>query len=152
MITIIACSRHVYILFFAHIPFVVNHTINATPTERLQHYTFCWFVAVPSSKYFLLLLMRNLLLIKICALGNLWNELSKGWYPIKCLASPWKQTCQVVLRSQSQSGMCAKLRTVAASNDRDHPTRSLFYCLFVPRIYRCCSSRTFRSLWTVHSA
>jgi len=36
----IACSRHVYIwvLFFPHIPFVVNHTINATPLERLQHW------------------------------------------------------------------------------------------------------------------
>jgi len=36
--SIIACSRHVYlVLFFAHIPFVVNHTFNATPPERLQH-------------------------------------------------------------------------------------------------------------------
>jgi len=36
---IIACSRHAYIfLFFAHIPFVVNHTINPTPPERLQQY------------------------------------------------------------------------------------------------------------------
>ena len=34
---IIAFSRHAYIvLFFAHIPFVVHHTINATPPERLQ--------------------------------------------------------------------------------------------------------------------
>ena len=38
--SIITCSHHAYIfLFFAHIPFVVNHTINATPPERLQHYT-----------------------------------------------------------------------------------------------------------------
>jgi len=36
---IIACSLHAYIfLFFAHIPFMVNHTMNATPPERLQHY------------------------------------------------------------------------------------------------------------------
>ena len=36
--SIIACLRHTHIfLFFAHIPFVVNHTINATPPERLQH-------------------------------------------------------------------------------------------------------------------
>ena len=35
--SIIACSRHIYVLlFFAHIPFVVNHTINATPPQRLQ--------------------------------------------------------------------------------------------------------------------
>ena len=37
--SIIACSRHIHIfLFFAHIQFVVNHRINATPLERLQHY------------------------------------------------------------------------------------------------------------------
>jgi len=34
--SIIACSRHIYVvLFFAHIPFVVNRTFNATPTQRL---------------------------------------------------------------------------------------------------------------------
>jgi len=26
------------VLFFAHIPFVVNRAFNATPTERLRHY------------------------------------------------------------------------------------------------------------------
>jgi len=31
----------------------------------------------------------------------------------------------ILLRSEIPSGMCAKLRTVAASNNRDHPTRSL---------------------------
>ena len=31
------------------------------------------------------------------------------------------------------SGMCVKLRTVTASNNRDHATRSLYYCLFAPR-------------------
>ena len=37
--SIIACSRHIHIfLFFAHILFVVNHAINATPSERLQHH------------------------------------------------------------------------------------------------------------------
>jgi len=35
--SIIACSHHIHIfLFFACIPFMVNHTINATPLERLQ--------------------------------------------------------------------------------------------------------------------
>jgi len=28
----------IWVLFFMHIPFVVNHTFKATPTERLQHY------------------------------------------------------------------------------------------------------------------
>ena len=31
--------------------------------------------------------------------------------------------------------MCAKLHTVAASNNRDHPTRSLYYSLFGPHTY-----------------
>ena len=36
--SIIACSRHIYlVLFFTHIPFVVNCAFSATPTERLQH-------------------------------------------------------------------------------------------------------------------
>jgi len=41
--SIVACSRHIQILlFFVHIPFVVNHTFNATPTDRLQHnHFFC---------------------------------------------------------------------------------------------------------------
>jgi len=35
--SIIACSRHIYIvLFFAHIPFVANPAFSATPAERLQ--------------------------------------------------------------------------------------------------------------------
>jgi len=40
MITLLLLVRDTYIsvLFFAHIPFVVNYTFNATPTERLQQY------------------------------------------------------------------------------------------------------------------
>jgi len=35
--SIIACSHHIYVvLFFAHIPFVVNRTFNTTPMKRLQ--------------------------------------------------------------------------------------------------------------------
>jgi len=34
-----ACSRHIHVfLFFTHIPFVLNHTINATPPERFQQH------------------------------------------------------------------------------------------------------------------
>jgi len=58
-----------------------------------------------------------------------------------------------VLRFESPSGICAKLRTVASSNNRVHTTRSFYYCLFSPHIrICCCSSRTFRSWWTAHSA
>jgi len=57
----------------------------------------------------------------------------------------------MTLGSESPSGKCAKLHTVAASNNRDHPMRSLCYYLFVPHVYGCCSSRTSCSWWTTHS-
>jgi len=46
----------------------------------------------------------------------------------------------------------AKLHTAAASNNRDHALWSLYYCLFAPGIFGCCSSRTLLSWWTAHSA
>ena len=51
----------------------------------------------------------------------------------------------LVLWSESRSGKCAKFHTVAAGNNRDHLTRSLYYCLFVPHIFIfvCCSSCLF---------
>jgi len=53
-----------------------------------------------------------------------------------------------VLRSEIPSGMCAKPRTVAASSNRNHLTRSLYYCLFAPRMYVCCSgSSPARGQW-----
>jgi len=33
---LLARATYTMVLFFTHIPFVVNHTINATPPERLQ--------------------------------------------------------------------------------------------------------------------
>jgi len=33
---LLARATYIMVLFFAHIPFVVNHTSNATPPERLQ--------------------------------------------------------------------------------------------------------------------
>jgi len=57
----------------------------------------------------------------------------------------------VLLRSESPNGKCAKLHTVAASNNRHHAPQSLYYCLFVPHIYGCCSSRTSRSCWISRS-
>jgi len=41
----------------------------------------------------------------------------------------------ILLWSESPSGMCTKLHNVAASNNIDYPTRSLYYCLFAPHIY-----------------
>jgi len=57
----------------------------------------------------------------------------------------------LVLRLKSSSGMCAKLHTVAASNNRDHLMRSLYCCLFTPHIFVCCSLRTSHSWWITQS-
>jgi len=45
----------------------------------------------------------------------------------------------VLLQSESPSGISTKLHTAVASSNRDHPTRSLSYCLFTLHIYVCCS-------------
>ena len=57
----------------------------------------------------------------------------------------------LVLWSERSNGKCAKLHTVTASNNRDHQTRSLYYCLFAPHIYGCCSSHTSRTWWIAQS-
>ena len=41
----------------------------------------------------------------------------------------------VLLRSESPSGMCAKLHAAAASNNRAHTPQSLYHCLFAPPMY-----------------
>jgi len=38
LLLLLARATYIMVLFFAHIPFVVNHTINATPPERLQQH------------------------------------------------------------------------------------------------------------------
>jgi len=56
----------------------------------------------------------------------------------------------LLLWLESLNGMCAKLHTVAASNNRDHMPWSLYYCLFAPHIYGC-SSCTSHLWWITHS-
>ena len=52
-----------------------------------------------------------------------------------------------MLWSKRLNGTCAKLHTVAASNNRDHPTRSLYFCLFTSHIFVCCFLRTSHLWW-----
>jgi len=47
--------------------------------------------------------------------------------------------------------MCAKLHTVAATNNRDYPTRSLYCCLFAPHIYGCNSLHSSHLWWLAHA-
>jgi len=38
LLLLLARTTYIMVLFFTHIPFVVNHTINATALERLQQH------------------------------------------------------------------------------------------------------------------
>jgi len=137
------------VLFFTHIPFVVNHTINVTPPERLQQHPLL-FTTNHTDRTF-----------------SVWR-LNYG-RP----SHPGHST--ILLRSEIPSGMSAKLRTVAASNNRVHMPWSLSayagrYVLSFTSWYRqsfhatitliacsrhiyvwCCSSRTSRSWWITQS-
>ena len=97
------------VLFFTHIPFVVNHTINATPLERLQQHPLLFTTNHTDRTFFV------------------WR--------LNSARPPHPGHSSILLRSEIPSSMCAKLRTVATSNNRDHPTRSLYYCLFAPHAY-----------------
>jgi len=58
----------------------------------------------------------------------------------------------ILLRSKSVSGKCTNLHTMAASNNKDYPTKSLLILLVrATYIYGCCSSRTSCSWWIAHS-
>ena len=96
------------VLFFTHIPFVVNHTFNAPPPERLQQHPLLFTMKRTDRTFF----VRRL------------NSARPS--------HPGHST--ILLRSEIPSGICAKLCTVAASNNRVHMPWSLYYCLFAPHI------------------
>jgi len=108
---------------------MVNHTFNTTSTERLQQHSFLFRANCTDRTFFL-------------------------WRLYLAWPSHHHGHSTILLRSESQSGKCAKLHTMAASNNRDyHPTRSLIACLCHIRVGRYVgySSRTSRSGWIAHS-
>jgi len=98
-----------WVLFFTHNLFMVNCTFNATPTDRLQQHP--------------LLFTTN----RIDRTFFLWRlQPAQPSHP---------SHGTILLWSGSSSSKCANLHTVAASNNRDHSTRSLHYCMVTPHIY-----------------
>ena len=92
-------ARYTWVLFFVHIPFVVNCTFNATPTERLQQISLLFTTNRTDFMFFL------------------WKlHLARPSHP---------SHSTILLWSQSPCGKCAKLHSVAASNNRYHTPRSL---------------------------
>jgi len=62
-----------------------------------------------------------------------------------------RQSCCRLLRSEIPSGMCAKLRTVTASNNRDHAPQSFLLLHARATHTYFCSSRTSRSNHTFNA-
>jgi len=114
-------APHIWVLFFAHIPFVVTQrqwrgSNNIPSFYNEPHRSHVLFVkSAPGTTF-----------------------------------TSWSQH-HILLRSESPSGKCAKLHTVSANSSRDHMPWSLYHWLFAPRIYGCYSSRTSRSWWIAHS-
>jgi len=105
LLLLLARATYIMVLFCTHIPFMANHTINATPLERLQQHPLFFTMNHTVRTFFV------------------WR-LNSAWSP-----HPGQST--ILLRSEIPSGMCAKLRTVAASNNRDPVSQSLL--LLLPR-------------------
>ena len=97
------------VLFFTPIPFVVNHTINSTPPERLQQHPLLFTTNRTDRTFFV------------------WR--------LNSARPSHPDHSTILLRSEIPSGICAKLRTVAASNNRVHMPWSLYHCLFAPHLY-----------------
>jgi len=103
LLPLLARATYIMVLFFTHIPFVVNHTINATPPERLKQHPFLFTTNHTDRTLFV------------------WR--------LNSSRPPHPSHSTILLRSEIPSGMCAKLRTVAASNNRDHARNLSYYCL-----------------------
>ena len=111
--SIIACSRHTYIYIYCC----------SSRTSRswwITHSTQCHRRGCNNIPSFL---QRT---------APIARSLCEGWtrHNVHILV-----TAPLCCHPKSTSGMCTKLHTVAASNNRDHAPQSLYYCLFVPRIY-----------------
>ena len=76
--------------------------------------------------------MKNFTMTSSCLFNSGTTFLQTVTYNNNNVFLPADTKSIVLLRTEIPSGMCAELRTVAASNNRDHPTRSFYYCLFAP--------------------
>jgi len=100
-----------------------NHTFNATPTERFQQHCFLFAMNRTHCTFFLWMLF------------------------LKPPTHPGQST--TLLWLERPSSKCAKLHTLAASNNKDPMSCSSHFCLFAP--HGCCSSCTCHTWWIMHS-
>ena len=108
LLLLLARATYIMVLFFTHIPFVVNHTINATPPERLQQHPLLFKTNRTDRTFFV------------------WR--------LNSTRPPHPGHSTILLRSEIPSAMCTKLRTVAANNNKDHDRNLSYCCLLALRI------------------
>ena len=125
LLLLLARPTHMMVLFFTHIPFVVNHTFNAIPPERLQQHPLLFTTNYTDRTFFV--------------------------WKLNSVRPSHPGHSTILLRSEIPSGMRAKLRTVAASNNRDNARNLSYYCLLALHIWWWYSSRTSRSWWIIQS-
>ena len=117
LLLLLARATYIMVLFFTHLPFVVNCTINATPPKRLQQHSLLFTMNRPDRTFFV------------------WR--------LNSARPPHLGHSIISLQSEILSGMCAMLRTVAPSNNKDHARNLIIYFY---------SSHTSCSWWITHSA
>jgi len=121
MMLLLVHATYIWVLFFAHIPVVVNCTFNTMAMERLQQHPLLFTMNRTDCTFFL------------------WRlHLAQPSHP---------GHSTTLLRSESPSNKCEKLYTVATSNNRDDLTRSLVITI---RKYSQLFTR-FTSIVTGHS-
>jgi len=125
LLLLLARATHIMVLFCTHIPFVVNHTINATPPEMLQQHSLLFTTNYTDRTFFV--------------------------WKLNSVRPSHPGHSTILLRSEIPSSMRAKLRTVAASNNRDHARNLSYCCLLALHIWWCYSPRTSRSWWIIQS-
>jgi len=91
---------------------------------------------------------------RIDRMSFLWRPLScnrKIWAACVQSCTLWQQaTIQIMLRNHSSRMLVILFNRLDIGIGRHSTPQSLFYCLFVPHVYGCCSSRTSHSWWITH--
>jgi len=83
------------------------------------------------------------------SMSSLLQSTGSSPYVLVHIVGPLAAT--LLLWLENLSGICANLRTVAASNNRDHARNLSYCCLLALQIWWCYSSRTSRSWWITQS-
>ena len=121
------------LLFFVHIPFVVNHTFNAMPPERLRQHP---LLLTTNRTVWTFFLWR----LHLARPSTSWSQhhfVAIGKSRTACAQSLalWQQaTIEIMRRNYSSRMLVILFNRSQHGIGRDSVPQSLYYCLFTPRI------------------